>query len=124
MMIPSESPRARYLGHASRGELAYQVDPVTGAPFFYPRLVVPGGSSQLPEWRISSGRGTVYSATCVTKRDGSYNISIIELDEGFRIMSRVEGVPPEQVVIGMRVQVRFVTDDHECYPVFDAVDIL
>ncbi len=32
--------------------------------------------------------------------------ALIDVDEGFRMMSRVEDVPPEQVRIGMRVQFR------------------
>jgi uncharacterized OB-fold protein len=33
-----------------------------------------------------------------------YNVALINLDEGFRMMSRVEGIAPEAVKIGMRVK--------------------
>ena len=34
----------------------------------------------------------------------TYNVSLIDLDEGVRMMSRVEGVAPEAVRIGMAVR--------------------
>jgi uncharacterized OB-fold protein len=35
---------------------------------------------------------------------GPYNVALVDLDEGVRMMSRVEGiVAPDQVVIGQRV---------------------
>ena len=44
------------------------------------------------------------------------NLALVDLDEGFRMMSRVEGVAPEDVAIGMRVRVRF---DDDAVPVFE-----
>ena len=32
------------------------------------------------------------------------NVVLVDLDEGFRMMSRVEGVPAEEVEIGARVR--------------------
>lgn len=56
------------------------------------------------EWSESSGRGTVYATTAVYRRDEApYNVALIDLDEGFRMMSRVEGIPAENVEVGMRV---------------------
>ena len=44
---------------------------------------------------------------------------IIELDEGVRMVSNLEGVSPEDVRIDMRVAVRFVpTRDGVAVPVF------
>ena len=95
-----ESPAATFAAHAERGELVYQVD-AEGEAVFYPRL----GPY---EWCVSEGRGTVYATTVVRPRDGEpYNVALVDLDEGFRMMSRVEGVAPEDVAIGMRVRVRF-----------------
>lgn len=53
----------------------------------------------------ASGRGTVYSTTTVRSRDGAHNVAIIELAEGPRMMSRVEG-DPEAVAIGQAVVAR------------------
>ena len=116
--MPAErSPADVFAEHCERGVLAYQVDP-SGRPFFHPRVVAPGGGE--PEWRESAGRGTVYATTTVRRRgEEPYDISLVELDEGFRLMSRVEGVAPEDVRIGMRVRVRFdPREDAAPVPVF------
>ena len=102
----ADSPRATFLEHARRGELAYQAGAV-----FFPRV---GG-----EWRVSSGRGTVYATTTVHRRGGeTYNVALIDLEEGFRMMSRVEGIEPEAVEIGMAVELRMRTEYDEPVPVF------
>lgn len=68
------------------------------------------GSTAL-EWHVASGLGTVYSFITVHQRyhaafvdDLPYNVSIVELDEGPRILSNVIGMPSESVTVGMRVQ--------------------
>lgn len=103
------SPAEVFAEHCARGELAYQLD-AGGRPVFYPRV------GEL-EWRVSEGRGTVYATTTVRRRgEDPHDVSLVDLDEGFRMMSRVVGVAPEDVRIGMRVVVRF--DDG--VPVFEA----
>ncbi|MGZ4270064.1 MAG: Zn-ribbon domain-containing OB-fold protein [Solirubrobacteraceae bacterium] len=100
------SPAAVFSDHAGRGELAYQVAP-DGTAVFPPRLAQPGTGAPL-EWRVSAGAGTVYATTVVRRRDAEpRSLVLVDLDEGFRMMSRVEGVAPEDVAIGQRVQVRF-----------------
>jgi hypothetical protein len=37
------------------------------------------------------------------ERGGDYNVAIIELAEGARMLSRVEGIAPAQIRIGMTV---------------------
>ena len=98
------SPADIFSEHCSRGELAYQVDG-DGRAVFHPRL------GDL-EWRVSAGLGTVYATTTVRKRgEEPYDVSLIDLDEGFRMMSRVRGGGE----VGMRVRVAFEDD----VPVFE-----
>ena len=54
-----------------------------------------------------------------------YDISMIELDEGFRMMSRVESIDPDAVTIGLRVNLRMIpaTDTDPIYPVFDPAEV-
>jgi uncharacterized OB-fold protein len=89
-------------------------------------VVAPVSGSTNLEWRISEGLGTVYATTSVYGRDQTkppHNVSMIELDEGFRMMSRVEEIPSLDVKIGMRVRVRMHTDENgEVYPVFTPVE--
>ncbi|MFN8161735.1 MAG: OB-fold domain-containing protein [Solirubrobacterales bacterium] len=107
---PLEGLRSRY----GRGELAYQVT-ADGAPVFPPRLVAPGTGGPL-EWRVSSGSGTVYATTVLRGREEPpRNLALIDLEEGFRMMSEVVGVEPEEVCVGMAVAVEF---DAEAVPRF------
>ncbi len=120
-----KSPATIYFEHCARGELAYQVRTDTGEPVFYPRLMSPGTAEPTLEWRVSKGLGTVYTTTTIFPRKGDpYDVSMIDLDEGYRMMSRVEGIDPMQVKIGMRVKVRMhpAEGDEPAYPVFDAVE--
>ena len=125
--IPSAvavSPLEQYRAHLSRGELAYQVDD-QGRALFYPRLVAPAGYSGELRWVMSRGLGTVYATTVIpTKGEAAYNVVLVDMDEGFRLMSRIESIPAEQVQIGMRVKVRVhpAKGDEGPYPVFDPVE--
>ena len=101
------SPYATYLAHLEKGELAYQFSPAANRAVFYPRLICPYSGSDQLEWRLSKGRGTVYATTIVHPAEGApFNVALIDCDEGFRLMSRVEDVAPDAVKIGMRVKFR------------------
>jgi len=117
--LMKQSPYGVFLDHCKKGELAYQVS--DGKPFFYPRAVAPVTGSDDIEWRVSKGMGTVYSTTVVyTKDQPPHNVALIDIDEGFRMMSRVEEIDPLDVKIGMRVKVKMHPGDEKqpTYPVF------
>jgi len=117
--LMQKSPLGTYLEHLKKGELAYQVT-VSGEAVFYPRAVAPLTGGDL-SWRLSRGLGTVYSTTVVYYRDEApLNVALIDMDEGFRLMSRVEDIDPLQVKIGMRVKFRAHPGDQKQspYPVF------
>ena len=120
MIDPAEhSPLAVFQRHCERGELAYQVD-AAGNAVFYPRLVAPGTGGTL-QWKVSAGLGTVHATTTLYPRGAApYDVSLIDVDEGFRMMSRVEDIDPQGVRIGMRVKVRMAPaqDGEPPYPVF------
>jgi len=100
--MPEPSPRSRFEAACAAGRLDYQWDPRTGRAVFHPRI------ADGLEWRTSAGLGTVYATTVLRRRDEApANLALIDLDEGFRMMSRVEGPAPEEVAIGLRVRVRF-----------------
>lgn len=117
------SPLAVFREYCEKGDLAYQVTE-DGTAVFYPRLVAPKDGGAL-EWKVSKGLGTVYATTTLHPRNGEpYDVSMVDLDEGFRMMSRIENIDPSEVKIGMRVKVRMIpgTDDQPVYPVFDPVE--
>jgi len=115
------SPLNRYLAYLEKGELAYQYSPEAGKAVFYPRLLCPFTGSANLEWRVSRGTGTVHATTVVHPAQGTpFNVALIDCDEGFRLMSRVEGIDPMKVRIGQRVRFRVHRpggDDPPC-PVF------
>lgn len=128
MANAAESPLATYIAHLNKGELAYQFSPSANQVVFYPRVIAPmTGASDL-EWRVSNGLGTVHATTVVHPRQGEpYNVCLIDMDEGFRLMSRVEDIPPTAVRIGMRVTFRVHEpvgkpgEEEDPYPVFTPV---
>ena len=120
----TQSPLAVYQAHLEKGELAYQWSPEAAKAVFYPGVISPFTGSDRLEWRMSAGLGTVYATTVVHPREGvPYNVALIDCDEGFRLMSRVEDIPPEAVKIGMRVKFRVYRTggDEPPYPVFTPV---
>lgn len=121
----STSPLATYIAHLERGELAYQFSPSADTAVFYPRVIAPRTGAADLEWRVSQGLGTVYATTVVHPQKGDpYNVALIDMDEGWRLMSRVEDIAPTAVKIGMRVRFRVhpADDDEPPYPVFTPVE--
>ncbi len=122
--MASESPLATYIDHLKRGELGYQFSPSSGAAVFYPRVIAPVTGAADLQWRVSKGLGTVHATTVVHPREGApYNVCLVDVDEGFRMMSRVEDISPTAVKIGMRVKFRVhhPVGDEDPYPVFTPV---
>jgi uncharacterized OB-fold protein len=60
------------------------------------------GSTRLDDAR-SEGRGVVYATTTVHRREGAHDVSLIDLEEGFRVMGEVVDVAPDEVRIGAAV---------------------
>lgn len=118
--LTKESPYHQYLSFLEQGVLGFQRDRLSGRPVFFPRVMAPGSGSVDLEWEISSGKGTVHATTVVHRRgEAPLNVALIDMDEGFRLMSRVEGVPASEVKIGMQVQLRIHREDDDSpLPIF------
>ena len=77
-----------------------------GAYHFFPRVLCPHCHSVAISWKPASGKGRVHTTTVVRQRPergGDYNVCKVELEEGVRMMSRVEGIAPGDVAIDMAV---------------------
>jgi uncharacterized OB-fold protein len=113
------SPLAGYQRGLAEAELRFQRCGGCGKAVFYPRVLCPYCGATELAWEVSAGAGTVYATTTMTRdRDAEpYNVALIDLDEGFRMMSRVDGVPPHAVEIGARVRLE-VVDEGGPIPVF------
>lgn len=110
-MMPVQ-PDLDYHAHLAKGRFMLPADS-DGVPFYPPRAVVPGTAADTVRWITASGRGTVYSSTTVYKRapEPSYNVALVDLAEGPRMMSRIEGVDPADVRIGMAVTAHIRTNE-------------
>lgn len=82
--------------------------------FFYPRPFCPECWSTDVEWRRASGRGIVYTYSVVRRNDlppfrdrVPYVAAIVELDEGPRVSTNIVDCDPDDVSIGMLVEVTF-----------------
>jgi uncharacterized OB-fold protein len=115
-------PEARFAAFLAEGKFMIQRSKSTGAYVFYPRVFAPGTGAADLEWVEASGDGVVYATTCnryPADKGGDINIALIDLAEGPRMLSRVEGVPPDQVKIGTAVKARIARLDGEPAIVFD-----
>src|SRR5258708_7428756 len=94
-------PDREYQAFLAQKRFMIQRARATGAHFYYPRIAEPRSGALEWEWVEASGLGTVYSTTVVRSKSGNHNVALIDLAEGPRMMSRVVGLSPESVVIGM-----------------------
>jgi uncharacterized OB-fold protein len=110
---------APYWKAATDGKLVYQECPACGHRQLYPRAMCTACAAT-PEWRDASGSGTVHTFTVIRQNWAEpfrsqlpYVVAMIELDEGPRLMSNVTDCAPEDVHIGMRVELYTVRVDDE-----------
>ena len=106
-------PEQDFLAYLAQGRFMLQRSRESGRYIFYPRVAEPGTGCTDLEWVEASGAGTVYSTTVIRQKPPApnYNLALIDLAEGPRMMSRVEGVPPEAVRIGMRVTAKVIHEN-------------
>jgi len=97
-------PEAHWRAALAEGRFLLQRDPADGTFHFPPRLAAKHGGTL--EWVEASGRGTIYSVTEIRRRppEPSYAVVLVDLAEGPRLMSRVDGIAAEEVAIGMPVR--------------------
>jgi uncharacterized OB-fold protein len=120
---PTGGPEQQYLEFLAQGRFMIQRSVQTGAYVFYPRVAEPRTGAPL-EWVAACGLGTVYATSVMRQRPPAphYNLALIDLDEGVRMMSRIEGIAPESVRIGLRVRARIITEAAGPLVVFDPLD--
>ena len=109
---------AQHQAALAEGKFLIQQCNDCGQHIYFPREVCPHCGSD------AAHRGTVYAVTTVRRKPadgGDYNVSLVDLDEGPRLMSRVDNLKPDAVKIGQRVSARVVVADGKGVVVFDAV---
>lgn len=74
---------------------------------YFPREICPHCGSDAVDFVAPSGLGIVYAVTTVRRKPadgGDYNVSLIDLDEGPRLMSTITNLTPDLVKIDQRVK--------------------
>ncbi len=95
-------------------ELRFQRCKNCGAWRHVPREMCADCGSWAWEWAKSSGRGTVFTWTTVARalhpafqQSTPYAPAVIEMEEGVRLLSEAVDCTPDQLQIGMPVEVVF-----------------
>ncbi len=91
-------------------------------------VVCPHCWSDAVTWVASAGEGTVVTFAVYRRSYHPafrllvpYVVAVVELAEGPRLVSNVDGVAPERVRVGMRVRVTFQPAGDTALPVFRPV---
>lgn len=116
-------PDTCYAEFLTRGEFRIQHCRSCRQHQFYPRLVCMHCGSVDLAWVQPSGRGEIHAVSIVNRsaeKGGPYNVVLVDLAEGPRMMSRVEGLASEAVCIGLAVQARIAAGPGGPCVVFDA----
>ena len=99
-------PEARFEAYLEEGKFMLQRSTTDGTYIFSPRMINPHTGEADLEWVEANGVGEIYATTATSRRPeqgGDYNISLVTLKEGPRMMARVVGIDPHEVKIGMAV---------------------
>lgn len=95
-------------------ELRYQRCTSCGAVQIYPRTLCRHCHEPDLSWHVSAGTGTLLSWTEVARAPtpafrqiAPYILAIVDIDEGFRLMTNLAAAPGE-MHIGMRIEISFV----------------
>jgi uncharacterized OB-fold protein len=114
-----------YWDAAREGKLLIKRCAACGRAHFDPRPFCPHCWSDDVEWEQASGKATLYTFTIVRRNDlppfperVPYVAAVVDLDEGPRMMTNVEGCDADEVEIGMALTVAFRDEGDFSIPVF------
>jgi uncharacterized protein len=103
-----------FWNYCRQHELRVQKCLKCGKLFYPPSSICPECLNMTSEWVKLSGKGEVYSFIVVHRKyhpafaaEIPYTVAVIETKEGIRLLSNVIGCKPEDVKIGMPVEVVF-----------------
>lgn len=91
--------------------------------FFPPHLACPHCRAVSWSWAESAGLGEIYSFSIVHRAPQPgfalpYVIAVVDLDEGFELMTNIVGTEPNSVRIGQRVRVAWHDEGGAVLPAF------
>ncbi|MCW5260550.1 Zn-ribbon domain-containing OB-fold protein [Verminephrobacter eiseniae] len=106
MSEPSASPEARFHAALAQGRFEVQWCKACARAFFFPRTHCPHCHGADHEWRPSTGVGTLYSHSEIpaSSKTPGRNVILVDMDDGFRMMSTLLDACAADLQIGLRVQ--------------------
>ena len=116
---------ARHQAELDQGRWFIQRCAACNKAVYFPRELCPHCGHLGLAWETPSGLGTVHAVTTVKRKPsdgGDLNVSIVELDEGVRLMSRVDNLAPAAVKIGLRVRGHVQVREGRGLVLFDAIE--
>lgn len=109
-----------YWDAAKEGRLLIRRCNACKRAYFYPRDFCPTCWSEDVSWEEASGRATLYTWSVVRRNDlppwperVPYVAAVVDLEEGPRMMTNVEGCELDELTIGMPLVVDFRADTDE-----------
>lgn len=111
--LPRPDERSRpFFDGARLGKLRIQHCPACGTSQLPGRFACDECLSEELEWAEASGRGSVFTFTIVHQKyhpafTPPYNVAVVQLEEGPRLLTSIVGVENEDIRAGMEVEVEF-----------------
>lgn len=99
-------PDAVFAARLAEGVFEIQKCESCSTHVFHPRVICPACGSADLGWVAPTGKGTICARTIVRRkpeRGGDYNVVLVDLDEGVRMMSRVDGIAHDEITAGLKV---------------------
>ncbi len=114
------SPDAHFQAALAEGRFEVQWCKACTRAFFFPRTHCPHCHAADHEWRRSTGTGTVYSHSEIpaTSKTPGRNVILVDMDDGFRMMSTLLDATAEDLQIGTRVQASIDAHNDQARVVF------
>jgi uncharacterized OB-fold protein len=123
-ILPASPLTQPFWDGCREGALRYQRCAACGAATFNPAHVCRICTSNRLEWRDSTGRGTIFSYTICHRPmtpqfTDVYAPVIVELEEGYQMLSNLVGCPAADARVGMDVKVLFHAIGDRTLPYFE-----
>jgi len=96
----------------------------SGRHVFPPRVAEPATGARDLEWVEASGLGRLYSITVIAQKAPreNYNVALVDLAEGPRVLATLQGAGAGQLPIGSGVRAAIASRDGKPLLVFEAAN--
>jgi uncharacterized OB-fold protein len=123
-LFAGPGPEAQFRQALQDGRILLQQCQDCQHSIFYPRVLCPQCGGLNLQWQETEGQGHIYSFTVVSnvgEGQQPYNICLVDLAEGVRVLSRVDDIEPDKLKIDMPVKAEIATYQEQSIIVFKAL---